>query len=175
MHLVSINPSSGKVLKTLPGWDERALEQCLQRVARATPAWAAQPLAARAALLRRAAALLHARKDTLARLITQEMGKRLAEAHAEIEKCAWGCEYYAEHGARFLAAESISTEAAKSYVCYEPLGTVLAVMPWNFPFWQVFRCAVPALMAGNTVLLKHASNVPQCARAIEELRVRSII
>ncbi|MDO9371611.1 MAG: NAD-dependent succinate-semialdehyde dehydrogenase [Gammaproteobacteria bacterium] len=169
MNLVSINPATGVLLKTLPGWDERALEQCLQRVARVTPAWAAQPLAARAALLRQTAVLLRARKATLARLITQEMGKLLAEAHAEIEKCAWGCEYYAEQGARFLGAEVIPTEAAKSYVCYEPLGTVLAVMPWNFPFWQVFRCAVPALMAGNTVLLKHASNVPQCALAIEEL------
>lgn len=169
MKLTSANPATGAVLKTLQAWDEPALEQCLQRVAQATPLWAAEPLAVRAQLLRHLAQRLRERKEALARLITLEMGKLLVEARAEIEKCAWGCDYYAERGAPFLAPEVISTDATQSYVCYEPLGTVLAIMPWNFPFWQVFRCAAPALMAGNTVLLKHASNVPQCALAIEEL------
>lgn len=169
MAFTSTNPATGAVLKTIQAWGEPALEQCLREVARATPVWAAQPLADRAALLCQLAVLLRMRQEALARLVTLEMGKLRAEALAEIEKCAWGCEYYAEHGAAFLAPERVVTDATQSYVRYEPLGTVLAVMPWNFPFWQVFRCATPALMAGNTVVLKHAANVPQCALAIEEL------
>lgn len=169
MTFTSTNPATGAVLKTIQTWGEPALEQCLREVARATPVWAAQPLADRVALLRQLAILLRTRQEALARLVTLEMGKLRAEALAEIEKCAWGCEYYAEHGAAFLAPERVVTDATQSYVRYEPLGTVLAVMPWNFPFWQVFRCATPALMAGNTVVLKHAANVPQCALAIEEL------
>jgi len=169
MTFTSTNPATGALLKTVQPWSEPALEQCLRQVARAAPVWAVQPLAVRAELLRQMAALLRARKEALARLITLEMGKLLVEAQAEIEKCAWGCDYYAEHGAQFLAPEIIASDATRSYVRYEPLGTVLAVMPWNFPFWQVFRCAAPALMAGNSVVLKHAANVPQCALAIEEL------
>src|SRR5882672_10702003 len=119
--------------------------------------------------MRRLATLLRERADRYGRLITIEMGKPIAEAKAEIEKCAWGCEHYAENAARYLADEVIATNAKRSLVAFEPLGIVLAVMPWNFPFWQVIRFAAPALMAGNAAVLKHASNVPQCALAIEEV------
>ena len=123
----------------------------------------------RAACSRNAAAALRADSPRYGALITLEMGKLLKEARAEVEKCALGCDYYAEHAEKFLRDEVIASDAGKSYVAYLPLGTLLAVMPWNFPFWQVFRAAAPALMAGNTVVLKHASNVPQCALAIEEI------
>src|SRR5882672_4865543 len=119
--------------------------------------------------MRRLATLLRERADRYGRLITIEMGKPIAEAKAEIEKCAWGCEHYAENAARYLADEVIDTNAQRSLVSFQPLGIVLAVMPWNFPFWQVIRFAAPALMAGNAAVLKHASNVPQCALAIEEV------
>jgi succinate-semialdehyde dehydrogenase/glutarate-semialdehyde dehydrogenase len=133
------------------------------------PSWAALPVAERGRYLAQAGQVLRSLKDELARLMTQEMGKLIREARAEIEKCAWNCDYYAEHAESMLADELVATDAGKSYVHYQPLGTVLAVMPWNFPFWQVFRFAAPALAAGNTALLKHASNVPQCALAIEEV------
>jgi succinate-semialdehyde dehydrogenase/glutarate-semialdehyde dehydrogenase len=120
-------------------------------------------------MLAQLAVILLGRKEELAQLITQEMGKLIAEARAEIEKCAQGCRYYAEKTPALLADETMPSDAGKSYITHAPLGTVLAVMPWNFPFWQVFRCAVPALAAGNTVLVKHASNVPQCALAIESV------
>ncbi len=117
----------------------------------------------------RAADILERESGQFGRLMTLEMGKPVRAGIDEALKCARGCRYYAEHGARFLADEHVSTEAKASYIRYEPLGVVLAVMPWNFPFWQVFRFAAPALMAGNVVLLKHASNVPQCAIAIEDV------
>jgi len=112
---------------------------------------------------------LREQRDAHAALITREMGKPLREARAEIEKCAWGCDYYSEHATAFLAAEPATSDATRSFIAYPPLGTLLAIMPWNFPFWQVFRACAPALAAGNTILLKHASNVPQCALAIEEI------
>ncbi|HWP94306.1 MAG TPA: NAD-dependent succinate-semialdehyde dehydrogenase [Gammaproteobacteria bacterium] len=152
-----------------PRWDAARLEAALAAAAAARPAWAARPLAERAAIVRRAGEVLTARQEELARLITREMGKLVREARAEIEKCAWNCKFYAENGARFLADEPVATDAGRSLVVYEPLGVVLAVMPWNFPFWQVFRFAAPALVAGNVGLLKHAANVPQCALAIEEV------
>lgn len=167
MTFQSINPANGELLAEYPAWDGAAVEQALAQAAAAAPAWAATPLTQRCELMRRAAAGLRERREALARTITLEMGKLRQEALAEVDKCALGCEYYAEHGPAFLADEVIASDAGKSFVAWQPLGTVLAVMPWNFPLWQVFRFAAPALVAGNTGLLKHASNVPQCALAIE--------
>ncbi|MFN2308684.1 MAG: NAD-dependent succinate-semialdehyde dehydrogenase [Gammaproteobacteria bacterium] len=165
----SVNPATGQTVKLVETWNETQLDQALAEVAAATPAWAALDFTARAEHLRKTAAVLRRRSDELARIISLEMGKLIGEARGEVEKCAWVCEYYAEHGARFLADELIESDAGRSLVSYPPLGTVLAVMPWNFPLWQVFRFAAPALMAGNTGVLKHASNVPGCALAIEEV------
>jgi succinate-semialdehyde dehydrogenase/glutarate-semialdehyde dehydrogenase len=173
MSLQSVNPANSQILKRFEGWRYGQLETALSEAAAVTSRWSATSLAARATVLRKAASVLRAGRDELARLITLEMGKLIRESRAEIEKCAWVCEYYADNSAPFLADELIATEAGKSYVTYEPLGTVLAVMPWNFPFWQVFRFAAPSLMAGNTALLKHASNVPQCALAIEGIFAQS--
>ncbi|MBI5462752.1 MAG: NAD-dependent succinate-semialdehyde dehydrogenase [Gammaproteobacteria bacterium] len=169
MAFKSINPATGQTVRIVETWNETQLEQALAEVAAATPAWAASRLETRADALRRVAAVLRSRRDELARLISLEMGKLIGEARGEIDKCANGCEYYAAHGAEFVADEIIASDAGRSLVAYQPLGTVLAVMPWNFPFWQVFRFAAPALMAGNTGVLKHASNVPGCALAIEEV------
>ena len=169
MAMESINPATGERLLSYTPWKEPQLDQTLTLTARATPGWQATPFAERARLLKNAAAELRGNAAHYARLITLEMGKLLKEARAEVEKCALGCGYYADHAEKFLQDEVIASDASKSYVTYLPLGTLLAVMPWNFPFWQVFRAAAPALMAGNTVVLKHASNVPQCALAIEEV------
>ena len=169
MAMESINPATGERLLSYTPWKEAQLDQALTLTARATPGWQATPFAGRARLLKNAATELRGNAAHYARLITLEMGKLLKEARAEIEKCALGCDYYADHAQEFLQDEVIASDASKSYVAYLPLGTLLAVMPWNFPFWQVFRAAAPALMAGNTVVLKHASNVPQCALAIEEV------
>ncbi len=165
----TINPATGERLKTFDVWNDRQTEAALAEAAAATTAWQAAPFAERARLFRNAAAELRGNSARYAGLITLEMGKIIREARAEVEKCAWGCEFYAEHAETFLRDEKVETDARASYVAYLPLGTVLAVMPWNFPFWQVFRFAAPSLMAGNTALLKHASNVPQCALAIEEI------
>ncbi len=167
MAIESINPANGEKLKTITPWDEERISSCLARSAAAAPQWAATPLEARCKIMTRVARLLRERRDTLARLITLEMGKLITEARAEVEKCALVCDYYVENGAGFLADEEIPSDAGRSYVCFQPLGAVLAIMPWNFPLWQVFRFAAPALVAGNAGLLKHASNVPQCALAIE--------
>jgi succinate-semialdehyde dehydrogenase/glutarate-semialdehyde dehydrogenase len=169
MDLISRNPATGDVFHTHPAHDAAACSDIVQRVSVAQPEWARTPVVQRAAALARTGQQLRAGRDALATLITREMGKPIREARAEIEKCAWGCEYYAEHAETFLADELIASDAGRSLVAYQPLGTVLAIMPWNFPFWQLFRAAIPALAAGNTVLLKHASNVPQCALAIDEL------
>ncbi|KFN49976.1 hypothetical protein N790_01020 [Arenimonas malthae CC-JY-1] len=143
-----------------------AVEAKLAAADRAFPAWAARPLGERGALLLRVADELHARRDAIAATMTAEMGKLRREALAEIEKCAGACRYYARHAGDYLREETIGTEAARSYVRYEPIGCVLAIMPWNFPLWQVFRFLAPGLMAGNVALLKHATNVPGCADAI---------
>lgn len=169
MAMESINPATGERLLGYTPWNAAQLDRALTLTARATPGWQAAPFAERARLLKNAAAGLRAASQRYGALITLEMGKLLKEARAEVEKCALGCDYYAEHAERLLQDEVIASDAGKSYVAYLPLGTLLAVMPWNFPFWQVFRAAAPALMAGNTVVLKHASNVPQCALAIEEI------
>ncbi len=169
MAIESINPATGERLAHYTPLDDATLEAALSEAAQAAAVWRATPFAERARLMRHTAALLRQNAAAYARLVTLEMGKLLREAQAEIEKCAWGCEYFAENAEAFLRDEAVATDAARSYVTYQPLGTLLAIMPWNFPFWQVFRAAAPALMAGNTVLLKPASNVPQCALAIEAL------
>ncbi len=169
MMMESINPATGARVKMVEPLSEAQLNTALDETARAVGAWEATSFADSAQLLRNVAARLRADIDRHARLITLEMGKLLTEARAEIEKCALGCEHFAQHAEEYLSDDVVATEAHASYVAYQPLGTLLAIMPWNFPYWQVFRAAAPALMAGNTVLLKHASNVPQCALAIEEV------
>jgi len=169
MPHVSLNPATHQVIQAYPSWGARRLEQALEKTHDAQQAWAQTTFSQRAEVLRNVAMQLRAQRDQYAILITQEMGKPLREARAEVEKCAGVCEYYAQHAEEFLRTEPVASDAGKSYVAHYPLGAVLAVMPWNFPFWQVFRAAAPALMAGNALLLKHAPNVPQCALAIEAI------
>jgi succinate-semialdehyde dehydrogenase/glutarate-semialdehyde dehydrogenase len=169
MALQSINPCDGGILETIARHDETDVARAVAAAAAVAGPWAARPVAERAAFLSAVAERLRARREELARVITREMGKLIGEAEAEIDKCALVCDYYAEHAERFLADVPVDSDAGRSLVVFQPLGLVLAVMPWNFPFWQVFRCAAPALAAGNTVLLKHASNVPRCALTIAEV------
>ena len=169
MSFEVINPATGETVKQIPVWDDTSVEAALGQVAEATPGWANTPIAERCDLMRKAAQVLRDNKDKYARIITVEMGKLINDARAEVEKCALVCDYYADNGPEFLKDEPLASDATHSFVAYLPLGTVLAVMPWNFPFWQVFRFAAPALVAGNTGLLKHASNVPESALAIEEI------
>ncbi|HVP14784.1 MAG TPA: NAD-dependent succinate-semialdehyde dehydrogenase [Terriglobales bacterium] len=165
----SINPATGQVIREFPDDDEARIAQILERAGLAFPRWSARPVSERAAALRGVARVLRAGLADHARLMTTEMGKTIASAEAEVEKCALTADWVADHAPVLLAPEPAPTEARASYVRFDPLGVVLAVMPWNFPFWQVFRCALPALAAGNTVVLKHASNVPGCALAIEQV------
>ena len=169
MPHTSLNPNTNQLIQTYASWDDRRLEQALEKTHHAQQVWAQTPFSQRAEVLRNAVSQLRAQHEQYARLITQEMGKPLREARAEVEKCTTVCDYYAQHGEEFMRAEPVKSEAGKSYIAYHPLGVVLAVMPWNFPFWQAFRAAAPALMAGNALLLKHAPNVPQCALAIETI------
>ena len=169
MPIESRNPYSGELLQTFTPLDWAATERLLAEAAEAAATWRTTSLPHRAARMRRAATLLRERQDALARLMALEMGKPLADGRAEAVKCARCCDYYAEHAAAFLADEVVATEAPRSFIAHEPLGVVLAIMPWNFPLWQVVRFAAPALMAGNVGLLKHAPNVPQCALALEQL------
>ncbi len=169
MAIESINPATGALLRSFPPLSEDAVRQKIALADEAFHAYAAVPLGHRALWMRKLAAMLEHEVEDLAQLITQEMGKPLAAARLEVLKCATGCRFYADNAARILASEAVDTGANHSYVRWDPLGIVLAVMPWNFPFWQVFRFLAPALMAGNVGLLKHASNVPQCAIAIESL------
>ena len=168
MSIATVNPATGETLREFPALDNAAIEARLHRSTEAFETNRSRSFAERARRMRRAAAILDERAGKYGRLITVEMGKPLKAAVAEIQKCALVCRYYAEHAEEFLRDEPIQTEA-ETFIRYEPIGPVLAVMPWNFPFWQVFRFAAPALMAGNVGLLKHASNVPQCALAIEEV------
>jgi succinate-semialdehyde dehydrogenase/glutarate-semialdehyde dehydrogenase len=173
MAIASIDPATGQVLETFTELDESELDERVGRAASAFARYRGTSLEQRTRLLMRAAELLEAEAVALAGEMTQEMGKPIGAAIAEVKKCARACRYYAAHGPGHLADEIVATEAETSFVRTLPLGPVLAIMPWNFPFWQVFRFAAPALMAGNVVLLKHASNVPRCARAIEHLLRRS--
>jgi succinate-semialdehyde dehydrogenase/glutarate-semialdehyde dehydrogenase len=169
MLIESRNPATGELLASYEPLNDAAIGDRLQGAAAAFRVWRRTPFAERARVLNAVADRLESDQAHLARLMTLEMGKLLRAAGDEVLKSARGCRYYARHGADFLADEEILTEARRSYVRYEPMGAVFAVMPWNFPFWQVFRFAAPALMAGNVALLKHAPNVPQCALAIESL------
>ena len=168
MPFISLNPANNQVIQSHNSWDVDLLNSTLAKAHSAQQNWAQTPFTSRAEILRKAATLLRRQLEQYATLITLEMGKPLREARAEVEKCAGACDFYAEQAEDFLHDEPIPSDAGKSYVAHYPLGVVLAVMPWNFPFWQVFRAAAPALMAGNAVALKHAPNVPQCALAIAE-------
>lgn len=169
MAMETLNPATGEKIKTFETWKDSELQQALRDVSDAFPSWRDTSFEQRAKLMVKAAIELRDNVDFYAGLITLEMGKPIHQSRAEIEKCAWVCDFYAEKAAAFLADEVLESDAGKSFIAYVPLGTVLAVMPWNFPFWQVFRFAAPSLMAGNTGVLKHASNVPQCALAIEDV------
>src|SRR5437762_7299554 len=169
MILKSINPATEELIATYDEFSPEQLDAALGDAHRAFAEWRYTSFAERARLMRAAAGTLRGEQARLAALVTAEMGKPIVEAEAEIEKCAWNCEYYADNAERFLAEETIPTNARLSYVEFDPLGPVLAIMPWNIPFWQVIRFAAPALMAGNTAVLKHASNVSGCALAVEEV------
>src|SRR5947199_337859 len=173
MAIASINPATGEKLKEFSPFDDAEIEKRLSRAEQAFKRYRRTTLPERAELLHDVSELLFQERQTFAGIITLEMGKLFRDSVAEIEKCARGCRFYAENGERFLEDEAAQTDAAESYVQYQPLGPVLAIMPWNFPFWQVFRFATPALTVGNVGLLKHASNVPQCALAIEEIFCRT--
>ncbi len=163
----SENPATGETLQTFEPLDGDALEERLERAGRAFRELRDAPLSGRAERMERAAEILEDGEQAYARLMTLEMGKPVDQAAAEVRKCAWVCRHYAEHAEAYLSAEEVEADADRTFVRYRPLGPVLAVMPWNYPFWQVFRFAAPALMAGNVGLLKHAPNVPQCAVAVE--------
>ena len=173
MAIATINPATGEVVKTFPELTDPEIEQKLQKAVKAFAKHRRTTFAERAAGMRKAADILENEKETFGRMMTLEMGKTLRSAIAEAAKCATACRYYAEHAERFLADEVVETGAKKSFVRYLPIGPILAVMPWNFPFWQVIRFAAPALMAGNVGLLKHASNVPQSALLIEDVFLRA--
>jgi succinate-semialdehyde dehydrogenase / glutarate-semialdehyde dehydrogenase len=165
----TINPATGETVATFPTLNEREIEDRVDAAHRASLSWGHAPIEQRVAVLRRAAELLEERKLEYGKLMTLEMGKPIKAAIEEAAKCATGCRYYADHAEAFLADERVEIAGERSYVAFQPIGVVLAVMPWNFPFWQVVRFAAPALAAGNVGLLKHASNVPQCALALEQL------
>ncbi len=171
MSWTALNPATGETLKEYPEMSHEELNGILESAHEAQQAWRTTDFSHRAGKMRRAAEILRERSDDYARLMTQEMGKPLREARSEVEKCAWVCEYYADNAEEQLAPEPVETPdtEARTYVAFQPIGLVLAIMPWNFPFWQVFRFAAPNLMAGNGGILKHAPNVPGCALAIEDV------
>ncbi len=169
----SINPATGKEIKTYLDMNESEVEKILKNADSAFKKWQSVNFADRSKLMLNAAEILKRKSKDFGELMTLEMGKPILESIGEVKKCAWVCEYYAENSEKFLEDEEIKTDASKSFVSYQPIGVVLAVMPWNFPFWQVFRFAAPNLMAGNAGILKHASNVSGCALAIESIFKRS--
>jgi succinate-semialdehyde dehydrogenase/glutarate-semialdehyde dehydrogenase len=169
MPLVSVNPSTGEQVGSYDEMNGGEVERALSQASAASASWRATSFDQRAALLKRLAVELRLRKPAFARLMALEMGKPVAQGESEVDKCALTCDFFADHGAPWLADEEVTTDARRSFVAYRPLGVVLGVMPWNFPFWQVFRYAAPTIMAGNTTVLKHASNVTACALAIEDV------
>jgi len=173
MAIATVNPATNEVVKTFTALTDAQVDEKIAKAAGTFQSYRKTSFADRAGWMKNAGDILTAEKEALGRVMTLEMGKTLASAIAEAEKCASGCYYYAEHGAEFVKDEVIPTSATSSYIHYQPLGVVLAVMPWNFPFWQAFRFIAPGLMAGNVGLLKHASNVPQCALKIEEIVMRA--
>jgi succinate-semialdehyde dehydrogenase/glutarate-semialdehyde dehydrogenase len=173
MAIETINPATGQLVESFEALTEAQIEAKLQLAAATFPEFRKLSFAERAVMMNKAAAILESDKEDLGRLMTLEMGKTFRSAVDEAVKCAWACRYYAENAERFLADEEVATNAKRSYVKYQPMGVILAIMPWNFPFWQVFRFIAPGLMAGNVGLLKHASNVPQCALKIEEILKRA--
>src|SRR6202041_645088 len=173
MSIASTNPATGAVLKTFEPISDAQLEEKLQRAVQAFDVFRKTSFASRAAWMVKAAEILEADKEKFARVMTLEMGKTYRSAVDEAVKCAWVCRYYAEHAEKFLADEAADVPGSKSFVRYQPLGPILAIMPWNYPFWQVVRFVAPALMAGNVGLLKHASNVPQSALAVEDVFLRA--
>ncbi|MEJ2539483.1 MAG: NAD-dependent succinate-semialdehyde dehydrogenase [Gemmatimonadota bacterium] len=173
MPFVTIDPATGEEVRRFDAHTREDARSAADEASRAQAGWAASSFGERAAVLRAAAGILDEESDRWGRLMAQEMGKPLSEGRSEAEKCAWALRYYADNGADFLADRTVEVDGARAGWVYRPLGVVLAIMPWNFPFWQVFRAAAPTLMAGNGVLLKHASNVPGCARATEEILLRA--
>ncbi|MCW9094938.1 MAG: aldehyde dehydrogenase family protein, partial [Ignavibacteriaceae bacterium] len=167
--LKSINPANLQILKTYPPMQISEVNNIINLTNDAFEEWRETSFSNRSKLMIKAVDVLRKKKEEYSRLMTLEMGKPIAQSRAEVEKCAWVCDYYAKNAEKFLSDELIETDASKSFVSFQPLGAVLAVMPWNFPFWQVFRFAAPGLMAGNAGVLKHASNVSGCALAIEEV------
>src|SRR6266516_2531777 len=167
MAIQAVNPTTGATIKTYPEMTPAEVQSGIEKAHAAFLGWRQTRYAERARLMKRAAQLLREQAGAYATLMAQEMGKLVKDGRAEAEKCAWACDYYADNAEQFLMPEVVETDASKSFVTFQPLGVVLAVMPWNFPFWQVFRFAAPALMAGNAGVLKHASNVPRCALEIE--------
>ena len=169
MTFKSVNPATGDILAEFPAHSPADVERALDRARAAVPRWRATPVLERAAIVARLGELLHDERERLGRMMTLEMGKPIKSAIEEAAKCATACRYYAEHGPAFIADEVVDDAEHRSFIAYEPLGVVLAIMPWNFPFWQAIRFMAPALVAGNVGLLKHASNVPQCALELESL------
>jgi succinate-semialdehyde dehydrogenase/glutarate-semialdehyde dehydrogenase len=173
MAIASINPATGEMLKKFDSLTAEQIEAKLRLAAETFETFRKTTFAERARWMNKAAEILENEKEELAKIMTLEMGKTYRSAVDEAVKCAWGCRYYAENAEKFMADEVIETTASRSYVHYQPIGPILVVMPWNYPFWQVFRFIAPGLMAGNVGLLKHASNVPQCALKIEEIVLRA--
>ena len=169
MSIQTINPTSGEVLETFEPFSQQQINRALDQAHQAFLRWRTMTFAELAKHLHSVASHLRDHKTALARIAVLEMGKSITEAEAEVEKCAWNCDFFADHAERFLADEKVATNATESYVAFRPLGVILAIMPWNFPYWQVFRFAAPALMAGNTAVLKHASNVSRVALEIERI------
>jgi succinate-semialdehyde dehydrogenase/glutarate-semialdehyde dehydrogenase len=173
MAIATVNPATGQLIKRFEETPDREVEEKIQRAVDAVPKFRRLSFAQRASMMSKAASILESERNELAALMTTEMGKTLRSAVDEAVKCAWACRYYAENAEKFLADEVVETPAKKSFIRYEPLGVILVVMPWNYPFWQVFRFIAPGLMGGNVGLLKHASNVPQCALKIEDVLCRA--